>query len=429
MATDTTITTGEAKPNGAAPRPATGPTQLQPVQYGFDRDNFRTQAKEIWARIPKDGGLPGVDSLKSLLLPKFRGHGVLVSLSGDGSDARIGYLGLSIAEIARVANRSELEMLSDAPDGSILAELPRFNAHVGRSMNPIEFSNLKATGPKGEARFDGVLLPFGDDSDNMLHIFAVIDLAKNSREDENVLDLTSEYFEDDPVDTLELEFDQLLVESEVEMAPKQVPPPLGETPLASALDEARTFADYAKAFERRSHRALYAAISKAYDFALLAYASPDEFVDLIERAGITMQERAPMTPIVKLVFGADFDRTRVTEYATVLAHGVYRDVPMGGMSDFLQEAEGGIKGIVAEARLLRRGDGPSDPVRREVRKATAKKLRKLSTSPLERVRLEGGEFGLVMVRQLEDGSVVMVGEVSDDAAMIEKLGKQMLASS
>ena len=32
------------------------------------------------------------------------------------------------------------------------------------------------------------------------------------------------------------------------------------------------------------------------------------------------QARAPMTPIVKLVFGADYDKTRLTEFAAALSY-------------------------------------------------------------------------------------------------------------
>ena len=45
---------------------------------------------------------------------------------------------------------------------------------------------------------------------------------------------------------------------------------------------------------------------------------PEEYNELIEDSGLTVQDRAPMTPIVKLVFGHDYDKTRLTEYAAVL---------------------------------------------------------------------------------------------------------------
>ena len=35
---------------------------------------------------------------------------------------------------------------------------------------------------------------------------------------------------------------------------------------------------------------------------------------------VPLMASAPMTPVVKLVFGADYDKTRLTEYATALTH-------------------------------------------------------------------------------------------------------------
>lgn len=406
--------------------------RLPQVHYGFDKDKFRDHAREIWDRLPKDGGLPSIEALKSVLLPMFRVHSILISLTGDGSDARIAYLGLAVAEMAGIKNRSDVHQLTDAPPSSVLSELPRLCGHVGRAMKPIEFKNLTAEGPSGDTVFNGILLPFGDQRGDALHIFAVLDCLDHSSEDKGVLDLTSEYFAEEPVDTLELQVDQILADAELEAVARRKPDLAaaeeGPPTLADALVQAREFAEYAQAFERRSHMALYAAVSKAYDFALQAAASPDEFAALLEESGIAMQERAPMTPIVKLVFGKEFDRTRVTEYATVLTYAVEKKVQPGGMMAFLQAAEGGIKGIVAEARSLRRGEEGPAPARGTIRPATAKKLRTLYTNPLDEIRLKDQEFGLVMVRQMEDGTVRMVGPVSDDAAMIEKLGKKMLAA-
>ena len=44
-------------------------------------------------------------------------------------------------------------------------------------------------------------------------------------------------------------------------------------------------------------------------------------------SGMTVQARAPMTAIAKLVFGATADKARLTEYAAVLAHAARTGVP------------------------------------------------------------------------------------------------------
>ena len=42
-----------------------------------------------------------------------------------------------------------------------------------------------------------------------------------------------------------------------------------------------------------------------------AEANPDEYAELLEESGVKAQARAPMTPIVKLVFGIDYDKLRL----------------------------------------------------------------------------------------------------------------------
>ena len=73
-----------------------------------------------------------------------------------------------------------------------------------------------------------------------------------------------------------------------------------------------------KAGEGRTRAALYQALSLAYDFAVAADRSPEEYAELLEELGVKAQARAPMTPIVKLVFGIDYDKARLTEFAAAL---------------------------------------------------------------------------------------------------------------
>ena len=80
-----------------------------------------------------------------------------------------------------------------------------------------------------------------------------------------------------------------------------------------------------------------------------------------------MQDRAPMTPVVKLVFGADYDKTRLTEYAAALSHAHRLELPRGALGDFLRGAEGGLKGVVKAERQLRREEERQEPIRRRTR--------------------------------------------------------------
>ncbi|MFL0355088.1 hypothetical protein ACI5KX_01310 [Erythrobacter sp. GH1-10] len=193
--------------------------------------------------------------------------------------------------------------------------------------------------------------------------------------------------------------------------------------LASARELART----AQVSEDRSRQALYAAVGRAYDFSLAAKDAPDEYRELIEESGLSIQERAPMTPVVKLVFGSDYDKTRLTEYAAVLSHAHRLHLERGTLADFLGQAEGGLKGVVAAERRLRKEEaGKSVEPAEEVRKALAKKLRELEELTFEALSAEGAEFSLVMVRRDGDGHVSMIGEIEDDIPLIERAARKLV---
>ena len=199
--------------------------------------------------------------------------------------------------------------------------------------------------------------------------------------------------------------------------------------LYDCLAAARELAQAAQNTEDRSRKALYAAVGLAYDFSLEAQDAPEDFEEIIADNGLTMQDRAPMTPVVKLVFGADYDKTRLTEYAAVLTHAHRVGVERGRLVEFLRAAEGGLKGVVqAERRARKEEQGkPVEDDGTGIRPALAKKLRKLETAELSDVALDGPEFALVMVRRTEDGELVVVGELAEDRVLLEKAARKLLA--
>lgn len=198
--------------------------------------------------------------------------------------------------------------------------------------------------------------------------------------------------------------------------------------LADWLASARELAEAARGSEDRSRQALYAAIGRAYDFSLAAADAPGDFAELLADSGLVAQDRAPMTPVVKLVFGADYDKTRLAEYASALSHGHRLGIAKGGLGRFLAEAPGGLKGVVGEERRIKREESGKSAVSRDTpREALAKKLRKLDHAPLDAVAAEGSEFTLLVARRLPTGEVVLLGEVADDVALLERAARKLLS--
>jgi len=202
---------------------------------------------------------------------------------------------------------------------------------------------------------------------------------------------------------------------------------LGEMGLADWLASARDSAQVAQSSEDRSRAALYEAVSRAYDFALAAAAEPQEFAEMLAASGIATQERAPMTPVVKLVFGAGYDKTRLTEYAAALSHAQRIELGYGELSAYLMGAEGGLKGVVAAERALRRSESAKPAASETPREAIARKLRKIAPLGFEAIEPEGSEFGLVVIRRLPTGEIAVLGEVSDDAGLVERAAKKLVA--
>ena len=197
--------------------------------------------------------------------------------------------------------------------------------------------------------------------------------------------------------------------------------------LHDCLAAARELAHAAHSTEDRSRAALYAAVSTAYDFSLAALDAPEDYAQLVADSGLAIQERAPMTPVVKLVFGADYDKTRLTEYAAVLSHAHRLQLARGSLARFLAEAEGGLKGIVKAERRLRRGDaGEVVEQPGAVREALAQQLRELEAMTLEALDGGGLEFALVLVRRDEIGCVEILGELPEDVPLIERAAKKLV---
>jgi hypothetical protein len=187
-----------------------------------------------------------------------------------------------------------------------------------------------------------------------------------------------------------------------------------EAALADRLWAARETAEVVKSADGRSRAALYSALALAYDFAIAAQNHPGDYAELLQESGVKAQARAPMTPIVKLVFGIDYDKTRLTEFASALSYGQRNQVELGGFAAFIDKQPGGLKGLVAAERQARRPetkiDSKLEAGRARLRDAVAISLTEIDSPE---------EFALVVTRRNADGTHQLVALI-DDAAMVER---------
>lgn len=198
--------------------------------------------------------------------------------------------------------------------------------------------------------------------------------------------------------------------------------------LSRQLAEARNQAALAQTTERRSHEALYHAVGCAYDFALAAAAAPAEFALLINDP--TLESRKMATTVVKLVFGFDYDKTRVAEYAAVLSFASRLELDPGSLPRWLSKAPGGLKGIVAAERELRRKDeGTARLTMPRLSRSVAARLRKLPIRQVEDLEREGEEFLIIVARREPDGHIAVLGEVPSDISLLKKAANQLIGRS
>ena len=188
--------------------------------------------------------------------------------------------------------------------------------------------------------------------------------------------------------------------------------------LADRLWAARETADAVKAGEGRTRAALYRALSLAYDFAIAAEENAQEYAELLEESGVKAQTRAPMTPIVKLVFGIDYDKARLTEFAAALSYARRQEVAVGGFQDLIEKRPGGLKALVAAERAARRPEPRPDT------KSELARARLRTASPISLAEIPSDEeFAVVLTRRGADGRHEPVAIIEDEA-LVERVIRQ-----
>lgn len=138
------------------------------------------------------------------------------------------------------------------------------------------------------------------------------------------------------------------VQEELEVAAEYQPQEVTqatEGSLQSKLTDVRAKADEARMAKLRANVALYEGLSAAYDFALDAEDSPEEYLKIVEAQGLKIQLRAPMRPVVKLAFDGLCDDTTIAQLETVLAWALDQELPRGSLAKHIEEA-GGIAPIL-----------------------------------------------------------------------------------
>ncbi|MEP9358105.1 hypothetical protein [Sphingomonas sp. KR3-1] len=352
----------DSQPEGAADEAVND----RALVIGNDERRMHVRAYNHWVSLLHGRAYPAIEDLDPDNIIDFGAHSVLLDFSKGVDDPAIRFLGKALREETGLDN--SITHVAQVPSRSLLSRLTDHYLQIIANRAPIGFEAEFVSTRGHNTLYRGILMPFSSDADaegdTIDFIYGVINWkelvdaetqAKLEAEVEEARRTAPRSLVAAPVwaDGPSAGFDAPapVAEPEVAAAESRIP---ADASLSDKLMLARESAAAARASDTRSRSALYRALARAYDFALAADGNAADYAELLEDAGLTAQARAPMTPAVKLVFGADYDKTRVTEFAAVLSYAKRAQVPQGGLDAFLDGAEGGIKGVVKAERAFRR---------------------------------------------------------------------------
>ncbi|MEC3948627.1 PAS domain-containing protein [Sphingobium sp. HWE2-09] len=395
---------------------------------------MQVRAYNYWASLLGDRALPSIEDLNPEQLEDFGPHAVLLDFSVGLDNPAVVYLG---AELRRECDiEGTIDYIDDVPARSLLSRLTDHYLQIIANAAPIGFEAEFVNQRGAEIMYRGILMPFSSDDETIDFVFGVInwkELASRSLSDALELEVdeamrsapsahaATPIWADGPAadqQSNSLAFDIEDEDDDEALDLTGMECPTEEAPLADWLAIARDGAARVRISEARSHAALYRAVSLSYDFAQVAQVRPDDYAELLHDYGIKAQARSPMTAVIKLVFGATYDKTRITEYATALDHAHNAGLTVGSLAAYLSAYAGGLKALVRDERALRRSHAPARPDKRQVARAAVKAATALD--PVA-VATDADGLAVVVARREPDGTLAIVAALPGDSDLNQRV--------
>jgi hypothetical protein len=392
-----------------------------PPEIGLDERRMHVRAYNYWVSLLDGRAYPSIRDLTPDTIGDFGPNSVLLDFSDGTDDPKVSWLGDALREECDLLG--EVRRISEVPKRSLLSRLTDHYMQIIANRAPIGFE-AEFLGQRGKnTMYRGILMPFSSSGESIDFIYGVInwkeiaDHATASAIAEQASSAlaaaapqvgASPVWADGPnAEPLELDApaEQAWDEPELDL----------DAGLADRLGIARDSADAANGADQRSRAALYRALSLAYDFALATEADAEGYAELLDDAGLKAQARAPMTPVVKLVFGSGYDKARLTEFAAALSWARRGNLAAGALRERLESE--GLKALVQAERRARRPE--PEPDRGEAARDALRAAR-----PLGHVDIPGkAEFVLLIARRDEVGGLAVVAPVADEALLERAIRK------
>lgn len=407
-----------------------------PPEVGTDERRMHVRAYNHWASLLQDKAYPSIEDLDPSAIGDFGPNSVLLDFTGGVSNPTITWLGGALRAECDVAD--DIETIADVPPRSLLSRLTDHYMQIIANQAPVGFEAEFENHRDVNMMYRGILMPFSSDNDTIDFIYGVINWKEvaDPRVQAELASAVDAALQEQPHDaagTSPVWADGpsgnfVPVEDSPDFTASDVTPDPALAALDVQVDEPETLVDYlvaaresaaeARTADQRSRAALYDALGRAHDFAIGAEAEPEAYAEILEDAGITAQERAPMTPIAKLVFGVDYDKTRLTEFACALSYAKREHIAAGTFAEFLKNHKGGLKAVVADERAARRP--ASKPDKLEEARETLRNAPVQAYVELDEDGDSDAEFALLIARRLPDGRLAIIGAVPEDAALTAK---------
>ncbi|MFC3784866.1 hypothetical protein GGR90_003236 [Sphingopyxis italica] len=414
-----------------------------PASVGVDERRMQVRAYNYWASLLADRAYPSVEDL-DLEGADFGAYSVLLDFTAGVENPGLAYIGDTLRAESQIDE--DVHYISQIPGRSLLSRLTDHYLQIIANRAPIGFEAEYESDRGVTIMYRGILLPFSSDDDTIDFIMGVINWKEAAPADQaeelqlsveqalrSAAPLTapvpvwadgpdSEHLDDDVAPGFAALRDGDGAFADISAGDEAPIDPSADAELADWLALARETAERASAADSRSRGALYQAVGKAWDFALAAEEQPDAFAALLDDAGLAVQDRAPMTPVVKLVFGAAYDKTRLAEYACVLGHAKEEGLRRGALAGYLDRYPGGLKGLVKDTRARRK---PVDGSERKDEKLEV--LRRAQPALILEHDAGDAEFVVLIARAMPGGHIGIVAKAADDPALVAKLAKKAIA--
>ncbi len=284
-------------------------------------------------------------------------YGFCIVLNMDGPGPIYQMVGTKLKEMAGIDLSGKLVV--DTPNDTLLAVAGKHYTEVVQSKGPValesEFSDNEGT----VFLFRTIMLPCSEDGQNIESVIGAITFKGKLSIKEKLAQTTSPTAPE-TIGVAAPRADLLIVAELKQSAGQTIdtrhPTATSKDHLARGLRECQGLALACQSHEQRSRTALYETLERAYQFHFEAISDLDAYNSLCASQDIKTTTRAPFTALVKLIFGKDFDKTRISEYAACLSYAKRLDRKPGTLRELIESTDGGLKGCIKAERFARRGE-------------------------------------------------------------------------